>query len=72
MEELLYSVYPDPEVAVLCSTLQFYPLALSQAVAYIRHQQRISLQGHSYSVRHYLAEYEPKAEFLLKTYGKQI
>jgi len=57
----------DPDVAELCSTLQCYPLALRQAVAYIRRQQRISLQGHSYSVRHYLAEYESKAELLLNT-----
>jgi len=57
----------DPDVAILCSTLQFYPLAFSQAVAYIRHQQRISLQGYSYSVRHYLAEYESKGELVLNT-----
>jgi len=60
----------DPDVGILCSTLQFYPLALSQAVAYIRHQQRISLQGHSYSVKHYLAEYESKAELILNTTPK--
>jgi len=45
--------------------LQFYPLALSQAVAYIKNQQRISLQGYSYSVRKYLAEYD--SGYFLKT-----
>jgi len=60
----------NPDVAILCSTLQFYPLALSQAVAYIRHQQRIALQGYSYSVRHYIAEDESKGKLLLDTATK--
>jgi len=55
----------DSDVDLLCSTLLCDPLALSQAVAYIRHQKQVSFEGPSYSIRHYLAEYECKGEYLL-------
>jgi len=55
----------DPDVDLLCSTLQCYPLALSQAVAYIRYQKQISHEEDSYSIRQYLAKYESKGDSLL-------
>ncbi|OXA59202.1 Nephrocystin-3 [Folsomia candida] len=55
----------DDDVKKLCKVLQNFPLALSQAVAFIKQQQRISLQGEGYRISHYLAEYNTKGKQLL-------
>lgn len=53
------------EISKLCDSLQNFPLALQQVIAYIVVKRRSSLKGKSYGVIDYLKEYEKTAKNLL-------
>jgi len=52
------------DVKILCKTLKFHPLSISQAVDYILHQQRILPDGQVYDIENYLAEHQFKGKLL--------
>ncbi|OXA36827.1 hypothetical protein Fcan01_28409 [Folsomia candida] len=64
------------QAETLCIRLGCYPLALQQAIAYIKHQRNISLEGDSYNISNFLAVFDIQPQDLLDTtlnqsqYGK--
>lgn len=56
---------PEVEVQKLCSLLHNFPLALQQAIAYIKKQKSKTLKGQSYKIRDYLDDYKTQKDKLL-------
>jgi hypothetical protein len=71
--ELIYEIYEDKkddlqetEIKQLAKQLQYFPLALRQAISYIKDKKEdFELRGDKFEISDYLKEYENEAEKLL-------
>lgn len=66
LANVLISVSNQQAVEQLCATLNYHPLAIQQAISYIKCQQVTSLRGSSYGISSFIKEWSGDSIHILK------